>query len=125
MVEFINPGLVQTSRRGMLRGSMLAGAAAMVAGSAKAAPARRPIVSPRPHAPQFIQAQTEAQTQAAPVDLSGYTRVEQELVAPPFAPVHENVATGGPKIVEITMETQERLLTVDEVASLRHGQRLY
>ena len=114
MAKIINPGLIQTSRRGVLRGSMLAGAAAMVGGAAKATPTKMPIVTPRPHAPQFIQAQADAQTQAVAVDLSGYTRVRQELVAPPFAPVHENVATGGPKIVEITMETQERLLTVDE-----------
>ncbi|OOY18933.1 nitrite reductase, copper-containing [Thioclava sp. DLFJ5-1] len=46
--------------------------------------------------------------------MSGYTRVQQELVAPPFAPKHEQVATGGPKIVEIRMETREVLLTVDE-----------
>ena len=46
--------------------------------------------------------------------MSGYTRVKQELVAPPFAPAHEQVATGGPKIIEITMETEERLMVVDE-----------
>jgi len=40
--------------------------------------------------------------------------VKQELVAPPFAPAHEQVATGGPKIIEITMETTERLMVVDE-----------
>ncbi len=115
MAKIFNPGLVQTSRRGVLRGSVLAGAAAMVgAQSAKAASVKMPIVTPRAPSQQFIQAETEAQVQAAPVDLSGYTRVKQELVAPPFAPVHENVATGGPKIVEITLETQERLLTVDE-----------
>lgn len=48
------------------------------------------------------------------MDLSGYTRVKQELVAPPFAPEHQQVASGGPKIIEIYMETTERLMIVDE-----------
>lgn len=47
-------------------------------------------------------------------DISGYTHVKQELVAPPFAPVHEQVATGGPKIIEIAMDTTEKLMVVDE-----------
>ena len=59
-------------------------------------------------------AEGAAASTAIPADLSGYTRVKQELVAPPFAPVHEQVATGGPKIIEITMVTEERLMVVDE-----------
>jgi nitrite reductase (NO-forming) len=61
----------------------------------------------------LIQAEAEVISKAPAVDLSGYTRVRQELVAPPFAPVHEQVATGGPKIIEITLETTEKLMTVD------------
>lgn len=117
MSKYVNPGLVQTSRRNVLRGSLLAGAAAMTAGGALASPAMRrvaPPVSARPAAPEFILAEAQAQSAAPKADLSGYTRVKQELVAPPFAPQHEQVATGGPKIVEIRMETQEVLLTVDE-----------
>lgn len=34
--------------------------------------------------------------------------VEQELVAPPFLPEHEQVASGPPKVVEITMEIIEQ-----------------
>lgn len=116
MTNYINPGLVKTNRRNVLRGSLLAGAAAAVGGSAMAAPMRKsaPMIAPRAAAPKFIQAEAQAQASAPKVDLSGYTRVKQELVAPPFAPDHEQVATGGPKIVEITMETKEVLLTVDE-----------
>ncbi|WP_417268192.1 copper-containing nitrite reductase [Celeribacter baekdonensis] len=116
MTKFINPGLVKTNRRNVLRGTMLAGAAAMAGGAALATPTPRsaPMITPRKPAAKFIQAEAQAQATAPSVDLSGYTRVTQELVAPPFAPAHEQVATGGPKIVEITMETQERLLTVDE-----------
>ncbi|OWY06246.1 copper-containing nitrite reductase [Thioclava sp. IC9] len=117
MPKFINPALVKTNRRNVPRGSLLAGAAAMTAGAGMAGtPSKRmaPHVAPRPAAPKFILAEAEAQVAAPKVDLSGYTRVRQELVAPPFAPAHEQVATGGPKIVEIRMETKEVLLTVDE-----------
>lgn len=116
MTKTFNPGLVKTSRRNVLRGGVLAGAAAMTGASAVSAssPRRAPMITPRAPAAQFVKAEAAAQTTAAPVDLSGYTRVKQEMVAPPFAPVHEQVATGGPKIVEITLETEERLLVVDE-----------
>ncbi|WP_417526139.1 copper-containing nitrite reductase [Marinovum sp.] len=116
MTKFINPGLAKTSRRNVLRGSVLAGAAAMT-GSAALATRRAPM----PKAADAASARlykaagaTAADSTAKPADLSGYTRVKQELVAPPFAPEHEQVATGGPKIIEITMDTTERLMVVDE-----------
>ncbi|AFO89567.1 nitrite reductase, copper-containing (plasmid) [Phaeobacter inhibens] len=117
MTKRFNPGLAQTSRRNVLRGTVLAGAAAMTGGLASSAngAGRRTSVPPlRGAAPQFIQAEAQAQAEAAPVDLSGYTRVKQELVAPPFAPQHKQVASGGPKIVEIELITEERLMVVDE-----------
>lgn len=115
MTKIYNPGLMPTSRRNVLRGSVLAGAAAMTGGTAFAAQRRAPL--PKTHAPMayFTQA-ADQQTaeESAPADLTGYTRVKQELVAPPFAPAHEQVATGGPKIIEITMETTEVLMVIDE-----------
>jgi len=53
---------------------------------------------------------TQAVVAAAP-DISKLPRVKQELVAPPNVPVHDQVSK-GPKIVEITMETQEKLVEV-------------
>jgi nitrite reductase (NO-forming) len=47
---------------------------------------------------------------AAP-DLSKLPRVKQELVAPPNVPVHDQVSK-GPKIVEVRMETTEKLMEV-------------
>ncbi len=117
MTKFINPGLMPTNRRNVLRGSVLAGAAAMTgafATSAASGPRRVPTPPLRGASPQFLQAEAQAQAEAAPVDLSGYERVKQELVAPPFAPAHEQVATGAPKIVEIELITEERLMVVDE-----------
>jgi nitrite reductase (NO-forming) len=114
MTKQFNLGLMQTSRRNVLRGTVLAGAAAMTGGSAMATPRRTAIPNMQPPSARFIEAEAQAQVQAASADLSGYTRVKQELVAPPFAPVHEQVATGGPKLIEIYMETTERLMVVDE-----------
>ncbi|MEO1140518.1 MAG: copper-containing nitrite reductase [Pseudomonadota bacterium] len=114
MTKFINPGLTQTSRRNVLRGSVLAGAAAMTGAGALAHQRRSPLPRMQPPAARFIEAEAQAQVQAEPADLSGYTRVKQELVAPPFAPAHEQVATGGPKIIEVFMETTEKLMVVDE-----------
>ncbi|RKF16176.1 nitrite reductase, copper-containing [Roseovarius spongiae] len=116
MTRLINPGLKQTSRRNVLRGSLLAGAAAMTGAASYAAPRRAPMHHANAASARLYKAsaQGQAESRAKPADLSGYTRVRQELVAPPFAPEHEQVATGGPKIIEVTMETTERLMVVDE-----------
>ncbi|MEJ6399132.1 copper-containing nitrite reductase [Yoonia sp. 208BN28-4] len=116
MTKFINPGLMPTNRRNVLCGSVLAGAAAMT-GAAVAARPKSPSVCMIDQTSAHLYrtaGEQEAATDAKPADLSGFTRVTQELVAPPFAPQHEQVATGGPKIIEITMETEERLMVVDE-----------
>ncbi|NNE51534.1 MAG: nitrite reductase, copper-containing [Sulfitobacter sp.] len=116
MTKFLNPGLMKTSRRNVLRGSMLAGAAAMAGAGAMAAPRAPKLGAINERSAKLYKAagKQAAESNAKPADLSGYTRVKQELVAPPFAPAHEQVATGGPKIIEIEMETTERLMVVDE-----------
>lgn len=118
MTKFINPGLMKTSRRNVLRGSVLAGAAAMTGAGvgAMTAPRRPDMAKANTTSAKLYKAASEQakDTTAKPADLSGYTRVKQNLVAPPYAPEHEQVATGGPKIIEITMETSERLMVVDE-----------
>jgi nitrite reductase (NO-forming) len=114
MTKQFNLGLTQTSRRNVLRGTVLAGAAAMTGAAAMATPRRAAVPNAQPPVARFLEAEAQAQVAAARVDLSGYTRVKQDLVAPPFAPVHEQVATGGPKLIEIYMETTERLMVVDE-----------
>lgn len=118
MTKFINPGLMKTSRRNVLRGSVLAGAAAITgAGAGAMAVSRTPKLHIANKASADLHkaaAQQAADSTAKPADLSGFTRVKQELVAPPFAPVHDQVAVGGPKIVEITLVTEERLMVVDE-----------
>ncbi|MCP1200513.1 copper-containing nitrite reductase [Notoacmeibacter sp. MSK16QG-6] len=61
--------------------------------------------------PAILRAQ---QQKAAPADLSGHERVKLDLVKPPFAPKHEQVASGDPKIVEITMNVEEKLMVIDD-----------
>ena len=116
MTKFNKPGPMSTSRRNVLRGSLLA-SAALATGAAAMTTPRLPSRSIADAASAKIYKAADPQTAdstAKPADLSGYTRVKQELVAPPFAPVHEQVATGGPKIIEVFMETTEKLMVVDE-----------
>ena len=45
-------------------------------------------------------------------DIDSLRRVEQRLVAPPFLPEHEQVATVGPKVVQVRMEVEEREIEI-------------
>jgi nitrite reductase (NO-forming) len=65
------------------------------------------------------------QAAAATVDISSLPRVKQAMVAPPFLPEHEQVAVGGPKIVEVTLTIEEKKMELDsegtEVWALTYG----
>ena len=47
-------------------------------------------------------------------EIAALPRVKQELVAPPNAPEHEQIASTGPKVVEVTMVTHEMHWKVDD-----------
>jgi nitrite reductase (NO-forming) len=47
-------------------------------------------------------------------DLADLPRVQVELVKPPFVHAHEQVATGGPKVVQFTMVIEEKQLVIDD-----------
>lgn len=47
------------------------------------------------------------------LDIASLPRVRQKMVAPPFLPEHEQVASGGPKIVEVEMTVIEKKMAVD------------
>ena len=55
-----------------------------------------------------------AMKKVAAVDISTLPRVKQKLVAPPFAPEHEQIATTGPKIVEVEMVIEEKQVEIDD-----------
>lgn len=88
------------SRRAFLSSTAVAGAgmivadAAMNSSTAQAAShaAKKPL--------------TEAEIAALP-------RVTQEMVAPPFMPKHDQVAKGGPKVVEIKLVIEEKKMVID------------
>ncbi|MFC6669436.1 copper-containing nitrite reductase [Marinobacterium aestuariivivens] len=87
------------SRRGFISATVAAvGAAAAVTGLAS------------PHAGAAQQSVGRA---VSPADIASLPRVKQQLVAPPFAPKHDQVAKGGPKVVELRMVVEEKLIDVD------------
>jgi len=47
------------------------------------------------------------------IDISALPRVKQELVAPPFFPKHDQVAMGGPKIIEVELVIEEKKIEID------------
>ncbi|MCV6823370.1 MULTISPECIES: copper-containing nitrite reductase [Halocynthiibacter] len=103
------------SRRSVLTGSALAGAA-MLSGAVPAmASARRaaPKLS-KTREGMVLPVAEKQEVSGKAVDLSHLPRVKQEMVMPPFAPEHDQVATGGPKIVEVRFDIEEKLMTVDE-----------
>ncbi len=57
---------------------------------------------------------TPVKAAAATMDLSKLQRVKQELVAPPFAPIHEQTAGPEPKIVEVTLDIIEKKTVIDD-----------
>jgi len=57
---------------------------------------------------------TYAATPTLVSQLADLPRVTQELVAPPFAPKHQQVASSGPKIVEIRMVIEEKIMVLDD-----------
>ena len=89
-------GTINLSRRTLLAGAAFAGVVGSVLGSA---PARAQETAPA--------------TGPAP-DLATLPREKVTLVAPPFVHPHEQVATGGPKVVEFTLTIEEKELVIDD-----------
>ena len=52
--------------------------------------------------------------QTAAVDISALPRVKQQMVAPPHLPEHEQVASTGPKIVEVLLTIEEKKMVIDD-----------
>lgn len=61
-----------------------------------------------------VHAEEEAPAVGAPPDLSSLPREKVQLVSPPFVHGHDQVAKGGPKVVEFTMTIHEKLLVLDD-----------
>lgn len=50
----------------------------------------------------------------SPEQIANLPRVTQEMVAPPFLPKHDQVAQGGPKVVEVRMVIEEKKMVIDD-----------
>jgi len=116
MIKLNTNAQIPTSRRNMLKGSAIAGAAVLTGslGAANQTPRPSPMPNIRMNGADLIPVQQREMAAAAPVDLSGLERVKQTLVRPPFAPAHEQVATQPPRIIEVELVVDERLMVVDE-----------
>jgi len=81
------------SRRALISGTAAIGAGLMLAEAAT------------------DKAQAASMTQE---EIGALPRVRQKMVAPPFLPEHEQVAMGGPKVVEVRFEIEEKKMTLDD-----------
>jgi len=52
-----------------------------------------------------------------PSKAGGLKRVKQEMVKPPMLPKHDQVANGGPVIVEVELVVREREMTIDPLGT--------
>ena len=82
---------------------------------------RRSILTGAAATGALVQAATQAQAQgqavmttAAATDVAKLPRVKVKLVDPPFVHAHEQVATGGPKLVEFEMTIIEKKIVLDD-----------
>ncbi|AXI48180.1 nitrite reductase, copper-containing [Sulfitobacter sp. SK012] len=110
---------VQTnpSRRNVLKGTALASVALATGASTAQGAAKHPKLFVQKLGSSYdnvIKAAEQVTVEGKEVDLSHLPRVKQEMVMPPLAPAHEQVATDGPKIVEIELTTTEKRMLVDE-----------
>ncbi|WP_274628615.1 copper-containing nitrite reductase [Arvimicrobium flavum] len=60
-------------------------------------------------------------TMANAAEVAGLPRQKVALVAPPFVHEHEQVATGGPKVVEFTMTIEEKPVVIDDEGTTLRG----
>src|SRR5690606_6186315 len=92
----------KVSRRTLLTGAALAGLAGAVFATA----------------PAGVRAEDAGVTTGPVPDLSALPREKIDLVAPPFVHAHQQVASGGPRVVEFTLTIEERPLEIDEYGTV-------
>jgi nitrite reductase (NO-forming) len=61
------------------------------------------------------------QAVASEAEIAALPREKVKLVAPPFVHAHEQVATGGPKIMEFTMTIVEKPMVIDDEGTVLQG----
>jgi len=94
---------INVSRRTLLAGAALAGVAGAMLSSATATAEDAGVVT------------------GPPPDLEHLPRRKVELVDPPYVHAHEQVATGGPEVVEFTLVIEEKEMVIDEYGTTVHA----
>lgn len=97
---------VQMTRRMMLAGAAVIGAADMLATSI---PARAEGAPPKTNAV------------ATNASIASLPREKVDLVKPPFVHAHAQKAVGGPKVIEFTLTIEEKKLTLDDNGAEVHA----
>ena len=100
---------MQSRKGGLHRRDFLKGSTATAFGAFAVAGDERALAATRASATGAMVPEgslTEEEVAALP-------RVKLDLVAPPFVPAHEQVAHGGPKVVEVTLTVAELRWAVD------------
>lgn len=69
----------------------------------------------------IIAAMPAAVAAAEATDISALPHEKVTLVAPPYVHAHDQVAKGGPKVVEFTMEIEEKAVVIDEEGTTLQG----
>ncbi len=92
----VNEDQGQVSRRNFLSGTAAAGAGLLVAEAVS------------------LKKAAAATTAMTEDEIASLPRVKQELVAPPFFPKHDQVAKGGPKVVEVRLVIEEKKMVLDD-----------
>lgn len=65
-------------------------------------------------AAETVSASSVHATALSEAEINALPRVKQEMVAPPFLPKHDQVAKGGPKIVEVKFDIEEKIMVLDD-----------
>ena len=85
---------------------------------------RRSILAGAAATGAFVQAATSQPAQAQAVmskataaDVAKLPRIKAKLVDPPFVQAHEQIATGGPKVVEFEMTIHETKIVLDDAGT--------
>ena len=58
---------------------------------------------------------------ASETEIAALPREQVALVAPPFVHAHEQVAQGGPKVVQFTMTIEEKPVVIDDEGTVLQG----
>ncbi len=61
-------------------------------------------------APKLVS--TERTINSTPTDIASLHRQSQKLVSPPFLPVHDQAAIGGPRIIEVRLQAEEKMIDI-------------